>query len=84
MSEITEERLLYLYDRLVEQSGAANVYILSAGWGFIGSTFPTPDYDITFSSSAHSYKHRRKSDPCRDFFCEGAVAAVAWNGSPGV
>jgi hypothetical protein len=40
------------YRRLVERFGAFKVYILSAGWGLIGASFLTPDYDITFSAQA--------------------------------
>lgn len=55
------------YRVLVKKYQAENVYILSAGWGLIGSEFLTPKYDITFSPSADSYKRRRKQDIYYDF-----------------
>ena len=55
------------YGRLIEAFGLENVYILSAGWGLIGSTFLTPYYDITFGPSAELYKRRRKTHLYRDF-----------------
>jgi hypothetical protein len=42
------------------------VFLLSAGWGLIRSDFLTPDYDITFSTSAEPFKRRWKSDPYDD------------------
>ena len=48
------------YERLTTRFGLENVFILSAGWGLIGASFLTPQYDITFSSSAESYKRRTK------------------------
>lgn len=57
------------YRRLVERFGVANTYILSAGWGLIGASFLTPDYDITFSAMAKQkapYKFRRKTDRYED------------------
>src|SRR3954468_15411313 len=47
-----------VYERLVTHCGVNNVYILSAGWGLISASFLTPEYDITFSSSADGYKRR--------------------------
>src|SRR5579862_8617506 len=55
------------YGRLVKAFGLENVYILSAGWGLIKTTFLTPYYDITFSPSAEGYKRRRKGDLYHDF-----------------
>jgi hypothetical protein len=55
------------YSSLVSRFGSKNVYILSAGWGLIGSDFLTPYYDITFSQSADAYKRRRKTDRFEDF-----------------
>lgn len=55
------------YRALVKKYQAENVYILSAGWGLIGSEFLTPKYDITFSPKADSYKRRRKQDIYYDF-----------------
>ena len=52
----------------MRQFGEKNTYILSAGWGLIGSSFLTPNYDITFSmmKPPERYKRRRKSDFYRD------------------
>jgi hypothetical protein len=44
------------------------VFVLSAGWGLIRSDFLTPNYDITFTSQAESYKRRDANDPSfKDF-----------------
>jgi len=56
-----------VYVRLVERFGAENVFILSAGWGLIRSDFLTPNYDITFSSSAAGWQRRRNADRYTDF-----------------
>ena len=61
-----------LYDRpvyreLVHALGAENVLILSAGWGLLSADFLTPNYDITFSTTAERYKRRRVRDRYRDF-----------------
>lgn len=55
------------YGKLVERFGAANVFILSAGWGLIRADFLTPAYDITFSAQADAYKRRRAHDAYADF-----------------
>ena len=63
-------RELYLppvYTNLVKKFGVPNVFILSAGWGLIAADFLTPNYDITFCSSAKPYKRRRSCDHDRDF-----------------
>lgn len=54
------------YRRLARKFGVENTFILSAGWGLIGASFLTPDYDITFSASADAYKRRRRGEPYRD------------------
>jgi hypothetical protein len=57
------------YRRLVEYFGASNVFILSAGWGLIGASFLTPDYDITFSAQARQkapWKFRGEGDRYED------------------
>jgi hypothetical protein len=54
------------YDRLAASVGAAQTYILSAGWGLIRGDFLTPNYDITFSASAEPYKRRKRTDSYRD------------------
>ena len=54
------------YAALVRKFGAANIFVLSAGWGLIPATFMTPNYDITFSASAEPYKRRVRTDVYRD------------------
>jgi len=56
-----------VYRDLLGSVGAENLYILSAGWGLIRSDFLLPDYDITFSSQADSWKRRTKGDVFHDF-----------------
>jgi hypothetical protein len=56
-----------VYQRLVTKFGISNVLVLSAGWGLVNAEFLLPDYDITFSASAPSFKRRRKSDVYKDF-----------------
>lgn len=56
-----------VYRELVHALGAENVFILSAGWGLLPADFLTPNYDITFSSTAERYKRRRVRDRYRDF-----------------
>ena len=56
-----------VYGELVCAFGLQNVFILSAGWGFIPSDFLTPNYDITFSAQADTYKRRRIHDRYEDF-----------------
>lgn len=55
------------YGALVKRFGLSNIFILSAGWGLLPSTFLTPNYDITFSASVDAYKRRRQTDIYRDF-----------------
>ena len=43
------------------------MFILSAGWGLIPASFPTPQYDITFTAQADPWKRRRKRDRYEDF-----------------
>jgi hypothetical protein len=50
------------YSQLKDHFGLKRLYILSAGWGLIAADFLTPNYDITFSTSADAYKRRRKKD----------------------
>jgi hypothetical protein len=54
------------YGLLVEKFSPEKVFILSAGWGLIRSSFLTPNYDITFSSQADDGKRRRRRDFFRD------------------
>ena len=58
--------LLYpdeIYSQLVEQLGSYKVYILSAGWGLIKSSFLTPNYDISLGPDAEPFRLRHSS--CR-------------------
>ncbi len=50
------------YGLLAQHIGLDRLFILSAGWGLIRADFLTPNYDITFSSSADQYKKRGKKD----------------------
>ena len=54
------------YRDLVRRFGVASVFILSAGWGLIPATFKIPNYDITFSPSADTFKRRLGKDVYRD------------------
>lgn len=56
------------YARLAAHVEPENLFILSAGWGLIPSTFLTPLYDITFSAGTNveSWKRRRKGDRYND------------------
>jgi hypothetical protein len=55
------------YSRLEGGFGADKVWILSAGWGLIPAAFLTPDYDITFSSSAAPIYRRWNGDLFHDW-----------------
>lgn len=57
----------YAYNALAEKYGLENVFILSAGWGLIRADFPTPQYDITFSTAAGPCLRRRQRDRYADF-----------------
>lgn len=54
------------YERLVERFGLQQVFIMSAGWGLIRGDFLTPNYDITFSQNADSFKKRKNTYQCED------------------
>jgi hypothetical protein len=56
-----------IYRRLVEELGPMQTYILSAGWGLIGASFLTPNYDITFNPGADPIRRRGPSDRWADF-----------------
>lgn len=56
-----------IYRRLVEELGPKQTYILSAGWGLIGASFLTPNYDITFNPGADPFRRRKPSDRYNDF-----------------
>ena len=49
------------YGRLFKELGPEKVYILSAGWGLIKSTFLTSYYDITFSTNPKVEKWKRRN-----------------------
>ncbi len=55
------------YSILQHAFGAANVFILSAGWGLVRSNFLLPDYDITFSGSAPVESRRKRHHRFADF-----------------
>lgn len=55
------------YEQLVRQFGEEKVFILSAGWGLVRSTYRLPQYDITFSQAGGPLKKRGKRDPYCDF-----------------
>ena len=55
------------YALLHDKYGSNRLYILSADWGLIPADFLTPNYDITFSTSADKYKRRNKKDRYNDF-----------------
>ena len=56
-----------IYQHLADHLGRERLFVLSAGWGLIGANFLTPDYDITFSTAASPYNHRKKRDGYADF-----------------
>jgi hypothetical protein len=56
-----------VYKALAEAVGMGNMYILSAGWGLVRSSYLLPDYDITFSMQAKPWQRRRQSDAFSDF-----------------
>ncbi len=51
-----------VYGELATAFGLENLFILSAGWGLLAANFPTPYYDITFTSQADPYKRRNARD----------------------
>jgi hypothetical protein len=54
------------YRQLTSRWGAANIFILSAGWGLVRGDFRLPHYDITFSTAAERYKRRTMRDTYDD------------------
>ena len=56
-----------VYQDLVSKFGIEKVFILSAGWGLVAAGYLLPDYDITFSATAETYKRRTKQAVYRDF-----------------
>jgi hypothetical protein len=68
--ELCQAHRLYAnraYSDLTERFGAANIFILSAGWGLVRGEFRLPNYDITFSAAADRYKQRKNRDAYSDF-----------------
>jgi hypothetical protein len=55
------------YRKLVLAFGEENIFILSAGWGLVRSTFLLPQYDITFSHAGGKLKKRSAHDSYCDF-----------------
>ena len=55
------------YRALVRKFGVQKTFILSAGWGLIRADLLTPQYNITFSSSAGKEYRRSKQDRYKDF-----------------
>ncbi len=55
-----------IYQDLVAKFSLESVFILSAGWGLIGSGFLTPYYDVTFNSGAREWKKRKTRDDFDD------------------
>ena len=59
-----------VYEQLVERFTEKKVFILSAGWGMIRADYPTPTYNITFSSQAKKRKpwvYRASRSEYQDF-----------------
>jgi hypothetical protein len=56
-----------VYGALVKKFGADRTFVLSAGWGLLRSDYFTPEYDITFSSSARPFTRRLPTDVSQDF-----------------
>jgi hypothetical protein len=56
----------HAYERLVATFGPKRVFILSAGWGLVRSSYPLPPYDITFVRKDPS-RQRRRDDVFADF-----------------
>lgn len=55
------------YALAAKAQGLDKLFILSAGWGLLKSSYLTPNYDITFSASAEEYKRRRRNRKYQDF-----------------
>src|SRR5262249_42149796 len=57
-----------VYRRLVTAFDPLDIFILSAGWGLIRSTFLTPYYNITFSNcKGKPWTKRKLNEPWQDF-----------------
>lgn len=56
-----------IYPLLAQELGLKQTFILSAGWGLIGASFLTPNYDITFDPGADTFRRRDPSDRYDDF-----------------
>lgn len=70
------------YAKLASRIGPENLFILSAGWGLLSSSFLTPDYDITFSGSAGPAQRRHRTDRFDDLnlLPQGSDEPVAFFG----
>jgi hypothetical protein len=58
------------YERLVDEFGPTQVFVLSAGWGLVRSDFRLPHYNITFQrpkASSEAYIWRQPHDEFQDF-----------------
>ena len=58
------------YEQLVDEFGASQIFVLSAGWGLVRSDFLLPHYNITFQKPANRaewYIWRRRRDRFDDF-----------------
>jgi len=56
-----------IYKETINIFGKYNVYILSAGWGLVQSSYFIPSYDITFSGTAPKEFRRKPNDEYKDF-----------------
>jgi hypothetical protein len=52
---------------VVDRFGVERIFILLAGWGLIPAGFLTPQYDITFTTSAKPWNRRRQNETYEDF-----------------
>ena len=61
----------------MERLGSERVFILSAGWGLLPSSYLTPNYDITFKNLPDpiKYKRRKKTDYYIDFILQTKLDA---------
>ena len=55
------------YHAVANAIGYENLYILSAGWGFVKSTYKIPFYDITFSPQTAPLNHRTPNQEWADY-----------------
>ena len=57
------------YHKLAEHVGPDRLFILSAGWGLVKSSFMLPYYNITFSNNNDIHTVRNQNDEFNDFKC---------------